>query len=158
MHDYPSSLETDTSYPSYATNSLPDMEKEKLHVTIDHLNRLLLEEQSKNEQLTRDLVKTKQELVFARQELATNRSKPMDTRQESVVRPGTLFPTPYMDQQQHQRYFRQASPAARVEARYSIGSQGDNLSMRSANSSTSVNSSSSVGNNNAARTHLQSFV
>ncbi len=160
---YPS-LVSDSSYPSYSTESSdvekPDVEKEKLHSIIERFSQLLDEEKRKNAQLTRELIAAKKEVVFSRQELAASRSKAMQSgdtngsrqQQESLVRPGTLFPA-----QQQQRHYRNASPAARAEAKYSTSSQGgDNLSMRSANSSTSVNSNSSL--NNTSRTQLHSYV
>ncbi len=157
------SLVSDSSYPSYSTESSdvekPDVEKEKLLSVIEHLSQLLDEEKRKNAQLSRELISAKKEVIFSRQELAASRSKAMQSgdtngsrqQQESLVRPGTLFPA-----QQQQRNYRTASPAARAEAKYSTSSQGDDLSMRSANSSTSVNSNSSL--NNTSRTQLHSYV
>ncbi len=155
IHSY-SSLETDTTYPSYTNSYVTDSSSSdlKLHEKINELNCLLVDEQRKTAQLTRELVSTKQELTHARKELAALR-KPMDistNHQDPVVRPGTLFPL-----DQHQRYnYRLPSPA-KVDGMYLSSSQSDNLSMRSANSTTSVNSSSSVGNN-FSRPHMQSFV
>lgn len=154
-NSYPSLL-SDSSYPSYSTES-SDVEKEKLHATIEELSQMLNEEKRKNVQLSRELMNAKQEVVFSRQELAASRSKAIQSgdtnggrQPESVVRPGTLFPV-----HEQQRHYRHMSPA-RAEAKYSTSSQGDNLSMRSANSSTSVNSNSSL--NNVSRTQLHSYV
>ena len=156
------SIDTESSLPTISSYSTVDVENDKLRAQIEDLKAQLQEERERNYNLQKQQSSTKTELVQARKELASLRQQGQQYynlhipqtdegygRQETVVRPGTLFPTQHIDHR-----YRQLSPV-RVEAKNSVGSQ-DNLSMRSANSSTSVNSNSSFGN--MARPQAQSFV
>lgn len=153
ISSYPS---MDTSYTSAtftATSGFSQVSENEKHLQdqVAHLELLLAEAHQKIHALEKELQSTKQEMTHARKELASYRSASMHSqthanemangiRHEPLARPGSLFPA-----FQDQRHMRQISPA-RADVKYSTGSQGDNLSIRSANSNTSVNSNSSLGN------------
>lgn len=160
------SLNTDSSVTSgplstesSAYQSNPDiLEREKLQAAFYDVHEQLRIAQYEMGRMNEELEATKQELAFFKQE----NIKLVDLLQHnegvSGNRPGTLFPPgPQRLDQQYtdQRYLKQPSPG-RSDTHQSLSSQGDASSIRSATSSTSVNSNPSLAS--TPRTHMQSYV
>ena len=139
----------------FAYQSNPDLlEREKLQAAYYDLREEFSRAQYEMKRMNIELQATKQELSFYKQE---NIKLLQHQEGVSVSRPGVLFPQ-HLDQQythSDPRYLRQPSPG-RSDAHHSLSSQGDASSIRSATSSTSMNSNPSLAS--TPRTHMQSYV